>query len=179
MQPEGDRWELPPLKIIEELLGAVDFPVLVKEVGQGMGPASLQALLELPLAGIELAAYGGTNFVALELQRHELPFVAADFAPLTRVGHSAEEMVRWLLQFAHRPTRRCSQIIVSGGIRNFLDGTYFCQQLKNSNYGALFGQARALLEYSQQDYTHLQGYLQRQITGLLLARSFLVAKKME
>lgn len=41
----------------------------MKEVGQGMGPKSMEALLNLPLEAIEFGAYGGTNFALLELMR--------------------------------------------------------------------------------------------------------------
>ena len=45
-QPEGDRYRLPPVKTLARFLESATYPVIVKEVGQGMGPRSLKALLE-------------------------------------------------------------------------------------------------------------------------------------
>ena len=46
LQPEGDHIQHSPLETLEILLEKVDFPVLVKEVGQGMGPKSIEALMD-------------------------------------------------------------------------------------------------------------------------------------
>ena len=70
-QPGGDRLKNAPIISIRRLLDVVSFPVIVKEVGQGMGPASLRELIRLPLAAIEFAAFGGTNFSKLEMLRSE------------------------------------------------------------------------------------------------------------
>jgi len=67
LQPEGNLFSQPPIDTIRSFLEMFNYPVIVKEVGQGMGPASLRALLELPLEAIEMAAFGGTNFARLEL----------------------------------------------------------------------------------------------------------------
>ncbi len=52
-----------------EVLDTVDFPVIVKEVGQGMGPESIRAFLKMPIAALDFGAYGGTNFSKLEMLR--------------------------------------------------------------------------------------------------------------
>ena len=54
----------------KSLLAKTKVSVIVKEVGQGMGPESLKRLLSLPLCAVEFAAYGGTNFSKLELLRN-------------------------------------------------------------------------------------------------------------
>ena len=92
-QPEGDRLKHPPLEIIKEVLNQLNIPVIVKEVGQGMGRESLKALMGLPLAAIEFAAFGGTNFARVEMMRrpsvdHEL------FEPLVYVGQTAKEITK-------------------------------------------------------------------------------------
>ena len=66
-QPEGDILTCPPLDTIKRFLDSFSVPVIVKEVGQGMGPESLRELLQLPLQAIEFAAFGGTNFARVEL----------------------------------------------------------------------------------------------------------------
>ena len=67
-------------------------------------------------------------------------------------------------------TMRCRQIIVSGGVKHFLDGYYAIQKL---GLPAVYGQASALLQYAREDYDILQAYVSAQIEGLELARAFL------
>jgi len=90
-QPEGDRIVRPPIETIRELLEFADYPVIIKEVVQGMGPRSLRALLKLPIEAIEFAAFGGTNFAMVELMRAD-PQAREFYQPLSFVGHDAEEM---------------------------------------------------------------------------------------
>ena len=68
-QPEGDKLNLSPLEILNRFFEKYDAPVWIKEVGQGLGPKSLNELVKMPLSGIEFAAFGGTNFSYMELQR--------------------------------------------------------------------------------------------------------------
>src|SRR5690606_8458251 len=51
-QPEGDRYTRSPLETITQFLSTAPYKVIVKEVGQGMGPRSLRALMQLNLAAI-------------------------------------------------------------------------------------------------------------------------------
>ncbi|MEI8347528.1 MAG: isopentenyl-diphosphate delta-isomerase, partial [Pseudomonadota bacterium] len=48
LQPEGDRYRRPAIDTIKEFLEKTTLKVMVKEVGQGMGPLSIDALLRLP-----------------------------------------------------------------------------------------------------------------------------------
>ena len=171
LQPEGDRFLRPPLETIESVLEHAGFPVIVKEVGQGMGKASLRALMQLPLAAIDFAAAGGTNFSRLELHRAH-PNKAELFDALARVGHSATEMVDMANALGAElgPQQRCKEFIVSGGIKNFLDGYHAISRL---TFPAVYGQASAFLAHARGDYADLRDYLQRQIEGLELARAFL------
>ena len=61
-----------------------------------MGYHSLKKLLQLPLAAIEFAANGGTNFAKLELLRGSTAKKEL-YNRLTNVGHSAEEMVNMII----------------------------------------------------------------------------------
>jgi len=169
MQPEGDRYRHPPVDTIKNLLDRFEFPVIVKEVGQGMGPASLEALLKLPLLAIEFGAFGGTNFSLLELQRHQAVH-AEELLPLTRVGHTAAEMVRFCNDLASQGPVACSNLIISGGIRHFLDGYALIRQ---SVLPAIYGQASGFLAHAQSDYEGLRQYVKTQLRGLQLAQAFL------
>lgn len=174
LQPEGDRYYTAPITTIQRLLDQVDFPIIVKEVGQGMGINSLKALLELPLAAVDFAANGGTNFALLELLRSDE--TARDtHRGLAQIGHSAEEMNLLLQQLITQGNFEpsCRQIIISGGISNYLDGYYHLQQCP---LPALYGQASAFLKYARGDYEVLEKYIAEQVRGLEMAYAFLKVK---
>ncbi|MEO0625403.1 MAG: isopentenyl-diphosphate delta-isomerase [Bacteroidota bacterium] len=172
LQPEGDRFKRSPIDIIETILeNKPNLPLMVKEVGQGMGPASLRRLLALPLLALDTAANGGTNFSKLELLRNGDAERAA-FANLSLVGHSALEMVNMINDLLEDPTLnvQCQHLIISGGVRDFLDGYYLTER---SKLPAVYGQASAMLRHAQGDYGELRKHLNRQIRGLELAHTYL------
>jgi len=187
MQPEGDHFRMPPIETVKAVLKALPaLPVIVKEVGQGMGPQSLAQLLELPLLAIDTAANGGTNFSKLELFRgDELRRQA--YTPVVRLGHSAAEMVDTINELISgarlrelesaddistmaRTQVQASSLIISGGVKSFLDGYYLTEK---SELPAVYGQASAFLQYAREDYATLKRYVATQIRGLELARAYL------
>ncbi|MBU6342634.1 MAG: isopentenyl-diphosphate delta-isomerase [Bacteroidetes bacterium] len=174
LQPEGDVFTRSPLQTIESLLQIADYPIVVKEVGQGMGPQSIRALLQLPLAALEFAAAGGTNFAKLELLRNK-EVEQNIFAPLAAVGHTAAEMLAFVNKAVVELGPKCkvNQLIISGGLHDFLDGYYL---IKKSNLLAIFGQASGFLKYAQGDYETLRHFVQLQIRGLALAEAYLTVK---
>lgn len=175
LQPEGDRFATSPIESIEQLLAAYpSLPIIVKEVGQGFGPASLRALFQLPLAAIDTASGGGTNFAKLELLRGNAAKQAA-YLPLAAVGHTAKEMTDFINNFlSHSPQPpACQQLIISGGIRNFLDGYYLTQRV---NMPAIYGMASAFLQHARGEYTELQAFVAEQISGLEMAHTFLTIR---
>jgi isopentenyl-diphosphate delta-isomerase len=174
MQPEGDVFKRPPLEVVQELLELFDIQIIVKEVGQGFGPESLKALLKLPLAAIEFAAAGGTNFAKLELLRSS-PEKQAIFEKIAAVGHTAAEMVDWTNALKKELGEQCRtpNLIISGGVSDFLDGYYLTQK---SVIPAVYGQASGFLKYAQDDYSALQAFAQSQVRGLELASAFLKVK---
>ena len=174
LQPEGDRIERPPIETIREITSALDIRIIVKEVGQGIGPSSLFELLKLPLQAIEFAALGGTNFALLELLRarqHEREM----YASLANIGHSAEEMAQFVNGAATDlgSACQCREIIVSGGIRGFLDGYYIMNKV---NLRAIYGQASEFLKYAKEDYGVLQEFARSQVEGLNFAKAYLTVR---
>ncbi len=171
LQPEGDRFQRPPLETIEMVLAALDCPIIVKEVGQGFGYKSLEALFQLPLAAIDFGAAGGTNFAKLELLRAD-DAVQKTYNALARIGHTADEMVTMSNQIiATLGDRvRCKEVIISGGVQDFLDGYYLTQKLQTRS---VYGQASALLRHAQGDYAELETFLTAQIKGLAVANAYL------
>ncbi len=174
-QPEGDRLKDAPLETIKVLLSKVQFPVIVKEVGQGMGYQSLRALLELPLLAVEFGAFGGTNFARLELLR-DPSANAALFEPLTKVGHDALQMTDMANRIYAEDTVNTRHLIISGGIENFLDGYYL---IGRSKMPAIYGQASSFLKYAKESYAKLHEYVGQQVKGLEMAYSYLKIREEE
>ena len=174
-QPEGDHISQSPLDTIQWILDVADYPIIIKEVGQGMGIQSLSALLRLPIAAIDFGASGGTNFALLELLRSDDVWLK-ELSPLTHVGHSAEEMVNLIndLDKTLGQERQCKEIIISGGIRTFLDGYYL---INRCNLNSVYGQASAFLKYAMGSYDQLYKFVQTQVEGLRMAQAFLTVKK--
>jgi isopentenyl-diphosphate delta-isomerase len=175
LQPEGDRIVNPPIHTITQFLEMADFPVMVKEVGQGFGPASLQALAQLPLEAIEFGASGGTNFSMLENLRRD-DFFREQFGPVANIGHNANEMVSWAAELCTAPANsvKTRAFIVSGGIKNFMDGYYHVQRLP---WKSLYAQASAFLKHAMRSEDELMEFTENQIRGLELAYTFLTVKK--
>jgi len=173
MQPEGDRYFTPPIETIKSLLDRVDYPIIVKEVGQGFGPESLKALLALPLAAIDLAGFGGTNFSKLELLRSDQVRFDA-FKDVFNLGHTCYEMLEHLNKYASSSEFeiKCDKIIFSGGIKTFLDGFYF---IKKSKLNGIYAQASGFLKHAL-DYSALEDYINHQIEGLKMANNLLKIK---
>lgn len=165
-QPEGDRFKVSPLETIKRFLETAKYQVIVKEVGQGMGPKSLKALLDLPLAGIEFGAFGGTNFSRLESLRGESLEAKA---PFIQVGHSASEMVEFLNIL---PTQN-KEFIISGGVSGVLDGFELMKKLKAPS---VIGMAQAYLNPAMESFESLEKYFLSQKEALLVAEGILALK---
>ena len=174
LQPEGDQIRQRPINTITAFLEKSQWPVIVKEVGQGMGPDSLSALFQLPLQAIEFGAFGGTNFAKLEMLR-TTPQQRAIYEALAHVGHTAIEMLDMantvIVELGDKC--RCKDVIISGGVRNFLDG-YYCINVLETN--CVYGQASAFLRYAREDYDTLFSYVKAQVDGLKMAKAYLKVK---
>lgn len=171
LQPEGDRFQKAPIETIKTILDYVKYPVIVKEVGQGMGYESLRQLFQLPLAAVDFAANGGTNFAKLELLRSTQEQLDI-YQSLANIGHSAEEMMHFANQIINElgDQMRCQQVIISGGVKNFLDGYYLINKLA---LPSIYGQASGFLKHATGSYEVLRDYVEAQVQGLQLANAYL------
>ncbi len=165
-QPEGDRYTISPLETLKRFLDHCSYPVIVKEVGQGLGPRSLKALLELPLKGIEFGAFGGTNFSLLENMRSQKNLIKE---PFIQVGHTAHEMV----SFLNALPVHGQEFIISGGIKNVLDGFELKSTLKAP---CVIGMAAAFLTPAIEGQETLEKYFLSLRESLLVARGILEVK---
>lgn len=170
-QPEGDRLKRAPIDTIKAVLNQIDFPVVVKEVGQGFGPQSLQELIKLPLGAIELAGFGGTNFTILEHARLSGAKSGkyAMHETFGNIGHTVDEMIVWLNQM-QLPSGNNPDIIISGGISDPLRGHLLRKELK---LNSVFGMASSFLTHAKDDYSQLSQYVKNVKECLLLADSFI------
>jgi isopentenyl-diphosphate delta-isomerase len=175
IQPEGDRYYTSPIDLIRAIIDAFpDLAIIVKEVGQGMGPASLKALYDLPLAAVDFAAGGGTNFSVLEMYRGNED-EANDYKPLAMVGHDADTMVDLVNEIVQQDgdTMKRKNTIISGGVQDYLHGYYLTEKIQTS---AIYGQASGFLKHAMDDYETLRRYVQRQRKGLQMAHCFLTLR---
>lgn len=171
LQPEGDRFKKPSIVTIQHILDIVQYPLIVKEVGQGLGPESLRALLNIPLAAVDFGAAGGTNFSLLEILRSSAK-VGDHYAGLANIGHTALQMTEYVNQIIseYHAQFLCKEIIISGGVSDFLDGYHLTSKLK---LPSVYGQASSFLKYAQNDFETLAEYVHMQIEGYKLAKSML------
>ena len=112
-QPEGEtRWR-GVLGAIETLVGALEVPVMVKEVGAGIGPDVARRLFEAGVHAVDVAGLGGTNWTRIEAARRE---DAEMFAPFLDWGIPTVSALR-----AVRAACPGGRIIGSGGITDGLE----------------------------------------------------------
>ncbi len=170
-QPEGDRLKQPPLDTLKELLKQVKSPIIVKEVGQGMGYESIKSLLLLDIAAFEFGAFGGTNFTKLEQMRAHNSSL---FKGFSNIGHTAKEMTLMVNKIVDEQPVKCKQIIISGGIRSILDGFYLTKTCK---LPAVVGMGAAFLQYALKDYEQLRSLIKDMEQAWQLADTFLRVKE--
>lgn len=174
MQPEGDKIVNPPIDTIKLILDALKINIIVKEVGQGIGPNSLETLMKLPIQAIEFAAFGGTNFTSLELSRHNTNKFSnnAPLNELINIGHTADQMTDYVLDIKDKLGEGvlCNQFIISGGIKQTLTGVQLTRKLGE---GSVFGQASRFLAYAEKSFDLLDEYVAEQIKLISIANSYL------
>lgn len=117
IQPEGNPDFRGGLKALSELVRQSPVPVLVKEVGCGLGPKTLDLLSQTGIYGVDVAGLGGTHWGRIEGARH------AERSEGQRVANS---FANWglstlsSLNFAKNHYAKM-QVWASGGVRNGLE----------------------------------------------------------
>lgn len=66
MQEGGDTDFIGSLERLGQLATELDYPVMVKEVGHGIGAAAAHRLRGLPIAAVDVAGAGGTSWARVE-----------------------------------------------------------------------------------------------------------------
>ncbi|MBC7273609.1 MAG: type 2 isopentenyl-diphosphate Delta-isomerase [Streptomyces sp.] len=108
--PEGDRSFGSWAPQIEKIAAAVDVPVIVKEVGNGLSRQTVAQLKDLGVAAADVSGRGGTDFARIENGRREL----GEYAFLNGWGQSAAAC---LLDAGGTGL----PLLASGGVRHPLD----------------------------------------------------------
>lgn len=137
IMPEGDRdfkrWQ----SNIESILNSVDVPVIVKEVGFGMGRETLQLLKNTGVKYVDISGRGGTNFAEIENARRS----AQDMDYLSDWGLSTVQSLLEAKEFQQDMT-----ILASGGIKTPLDA------MKSLALGGnAVGMSNTLLKYIEEN----------------------------
>lgn len=116
VQPGGDTDFGGVLEALEDLCAALPVPVVVKEVGFGIGPDDVAVLVDAGVAGVDVAGAGGTNWARIEGRRggDEAAAVAAAFADWGWPTADAIRAARVLLDAHESP----ALLVGSGGIRD-------------------------------------------------------------
>jgi len=118
VQPEGETSYNGLLKKIEQIVHAVDIPVIVKETGAGIAAEDAKKLESIEVAGIDVAGVGGTSWAAVEYHRAQ------------RLGdefhqHLGEAFWDWGIPTAASIIETTqwvrTPVIASGGIRSGID----------------------------------------------------------
>lgn len=115
VMPEGSPDFSSWLRGIEEIVAALEVPVLVKEVGFGLSARTLADLASIGVAWADVSGRGGTDFLAIENDRRP----DRDYSYLTGFGQSAPAAL--LDAAAHQGERGAITLLASGGVRDPLD----------------------------------------------------------
>jgi isopentenyl-diphosphate delta-isomerase len=113
MQHEGDTDFSGSIARLRDIAGSIGYPVVLKEVGHGIGAAAAAELVDCPIAAVDVAGAGGTSWARVE-----------QFVRYGEIRHPA--LAEWgvptaeaLLEVQH--TLPDVPIVASGGIRTGMD----------------------------------------------------------
>ena len=119
LQPNGDTRWTGVKQAIAQLVKESHVPVVIKEVGHGIGPATARALADLGVHYVDVAGAGGTSWAAIETQRLGSPEAMKLGTPFHNFGITLAEA---LVAFDADPQlREKLHVIASGGLRSGLD----------------------------------------------------------
>jgi isopentenyl-diphosphate delta-isomerase len=116
IQPNGDRDWNRVLEAIQNCASRLEVPIVVKEVGAGIGPSSAIKLMDAGVKWIEVAGRGGTSWASIELARNGSEREREIAAPFINWGMDTVDLLPAVYE-------ACPGIglIGSGGIRHGLD----------------------------------------------------------
>ena len=117
-QTSGDHDWTGVLRAIETCCLNLNVPVIVKEVGAGIGPMVARSLINAGVRHIETAGSGGTNWASIELERNPSLREQEIMQPFLNWGMRTYDLLPLLRKI---DANIDLQLIGSGGIRSGLD----------------------------------------------------------
>jgi isopentenyl-diphosphate delta-isomerase len=113
MQQEGDTDFSGSISRLRDIAGSIGLPVMLKEVGHGIGAAAAAELVDCPIAAVDVAGAGGTSWARVE-----------QFVRYGEIRYPA--LAEWGIPTAEallevRQTLPDVPIVASGGIRTGMD----------------------------------------------------------
>jgi isopentenyl-diphosphate Delta-isomerase len=113
MQHKGDTDFSGSIARLRDIAGSIGYPVMLKEVGHGIGAAAAAELVDCPIAAVDVAGAGGTSWARVEqfVRYGEIRFPA-----LAEWGIPTAQA---LLEVRH--TLPDVPLVASGGIRTGMD----------------------------------------------------------
>ncbi len=115
MQHKGDTDFSGSIARLRDVAGSIGYPVILKEVGHGIGAAAAAELVDCPIAAVDVAGAGGTSWARVEqfVRYGEIRFPAlAEWGiptaqALLEVRHTLPDVCgRRLRRHPHRHGRR-------------------------------------------------------------------------
>jgi isopentenyl-diphosphate Delta-isomerase len=155
MQHNGDTDFSGSMDRLRAVVGSIGYPVVLKEVGHGIGAAAAAELLDCPIAAIDVAGAGGTSWARIE-----------QFVRYGEVRHPA--LAEWGIPTARaltevRQVLPDTPLVASGGIRTGMDAA------KALAMGAqVVAVARPLLAPAVESVAAVVDWLERFIDELLV-----------
>jgi isopentenyl-diphosphate Delta-isomerase len=113
MQHEGDHDFSGSISRLRDIAGSIGYPVMLKEVGHGIGAAAAAELVDCPIAAVDVAGAGGTSWARVE---QFVRYGGIRYPALAEWGIPTAEA---LLEVRH--TLPDVSIVASGGIRTGMD----------------------------------------------------------
>jgi isopentenyl-diphosphate Delta-isomerase len=155
MQHQGDTDFSGSIARLRDVAGSIGYPVMLKEVGHGIGAAAAAELVDFPIAAVDVAGAGGTSWARVE--------------QLVRYGEIRyPALAEWGIPTAQallevRRTLPKIPLVASGGIRTGMDAA------KALALGAdVVSVARPLLAPAIESVDAVVDWLQRFIDELLI-----------
>ena len=113
IQHGGDTDFSGSISRLRDIAGSIGYPVILKEVGHGIGAAAAAELVDCPIAAVDVAGAGGTSWARVE-----------QFVRYGEIRHPA--LAEWGIPTAEallevRRTLPDLPIVASGGIRSGMD----------------------------------------------------------
>jgi isopentenyl-diphosphate delta-isomerase len=121
VQPEGDTDFERLTEKIAELVKKIEVPVFIKEVGHGIDKTTAKNLIEIGVAGIDIAGANGTSWAWIDAKRKEGGQLAEWFKS---EGITLEDSLLNIRNVVSNDSASDQDLVViaSGGVRNPIQG---------------------------------------------------------